>query len=326
MDPAVTKAFANTGISLSLCVPDNQIPSLASNSSEAILVVETFILPFHKRTRIYSISIGNEVSTIDEFARSLLPAMENMYLALRKFRLHKRILVSTPHSLAILAIVFPPSGAVFQESIAESVLWPVLSFLNRTKSPFMVNVYPYLTYNGSSTISLDFALFSENIQSLKYTDPNTNLTYTNLFDVMVDAVSSAAYSLGFHNLPLVVSETGWPSQGGSDDTAASLQNAEIFNKRLIKHVNGKPIKGTPLRPGVPIPTYIFSLFDEDQKPGAPVENHWGILYANGTRLVYSAVSIASVKENRENCFFIKAYDRTARIGFALLSTDSTIFI
>ncbi|KAA8520752.1 hypothetical protein F0562_014976 [Nyssa sinensis] len=78
-----------------------------------------------------------------------------------------------------------------------------------------------------------------------------------------------------------------------DDTAASLHNAAICNERLAKHITGKPIKGTPLRPEIPIPTYIFSLFDEDQKIGAPEEKHWGLLYANGTKKCLRLDELAS---------------------------------
>ncbi|KAF8380034.1 hypothetical protein HHK36_027504 [Tetracentron sinense] len=283
MDPTIIKAFANTNISLSLCIPNQQIQSLATNPSQADFIIQTFILPYYRETRISSISVGNEVSMLPEFAQVLLPAMKNVYGALRKFWLHKKIPVSTPHSLAILAIWSPPSAAVFQESIAELVLRPMLTFLNRINSPFMVNLYPYLTYKGSPSIPLHFALFSEGNQTFNYTDPNTGLPYTNLFDVLVDSLYSAAFSLGFYNLPLVVTETGWPSQGRPDDTAASLQNAAIFNQRLVRHVTRKQIKGTPLRPGIPIPTFIFALFDEDQKTGGPVEKYWGLMYANGTR-------------------------------------------
>lgn len=41
-----------------------------------------------------------------------------------------------------------------------------------------------------------------------------------------------------------------------------------------------------MRPGVFIPAFVFSLFNEDLKPGPGTERHWGLLYPNGTA-VYS---------------------------------------
>lgn len=222
---------------------------------------------------------------LPEFAASLVPAMRNLHRSLAAFRLQSLIQVSTTNSLAVLAVRFPPSLAVFQESIAEPVLRPLLSFLAETGSPFMVNLYPYLTFMEIPYIPLEFALFSENAESgFNVTDPNTGLTYTNLFDLLVDSLNSAAFSLGFYNLRLVVTETGWPSQGGDGGGgAASLRNAAAFNQKLVNHVAGIPIRGTPLRPGYPVVTYIFALFDEDLKEGAPTERHWGLFFANGTK-------------------------------------------
>lgn len=283
IDPSVVRAFADTNISLSLCVPNGDVNSLASDPGKADRIVKEGILPFYRKTRISSISVGNEVSMLPEFAPFLLNAMNNLYRSLRKFRLHRHIKVSTTHSLAVLAIRFPPTDAVFQESIAEPVLRPVLGFLNKTNSPFMVNLYPYLTYKEIPYIPLDFALFSGNPKTFNYTDQKTGLLYTNLFDLLVDALNAAVFSLGFHKVPLVVTETGWPSKGDPDDKAASLPNAATFNQRLVKHVSGRPVKGTPLKPGIPILTFIFALFDEDLKPGATTEKHWGLFFANGTK-------------------------------------------
>lgn len=120
-------------------------------------------------------------------------------------------------------------------------------------------------------------------QKSSITHPNNGLLYANLFDLLVGSLNFAAFSLGFTKLTLVVTETGWPSEGHPDNDAASLQNAAIFNQKLVKHMTGHPIKGTPLKPGVPVLTFIFSLFDENLKPGEPTEKHWGPFYANGTK-------------------------------------------
>uniref|UniRef100_A0A1J3J519 glucan endo-1,3-beta-D-glucosidase n=1 Tax=Noccaea caerulescens TaxID=107243 RepID=A0A1J3J519_NOCCA len=277
MDPRVTKSFANTGISLSLCIPNDKIPILASNLSEAESIIRNFILPYHKNTIITSISVGNEVSLLPQFSGKLVSAMTNVHRAIKRYRLHKKIKVSTTHSLAILSRRFPPSTAVFHKSIAESVLKPLVRFLQRTNSPLMVNVYPYLAYKQSyPSIPLDFALFqpANSPKRRRYTDPYSGIAYTNLFDIMLDSVDSAVKSLELPKIPVVVSEIGWPTSGDPGEVAANLENARVFNQRLIEHLR---------RGWNKVPVYIFALFDEDQKTGAAVEKHWGLLCGNGSR-------------------------------------------
>uniref|UniRef100_A0A0D3CV95 glucan endo-1,3-beta-D-glucosidase n=3 Tax=Brassica TaxID=3705 RepID=A0A0D3CV95_BRAOL len=277
MDPRITTSFANTGISLSLCIPNDKIPILSTNLSEADSIIRTFILPYHKTTIITSISVGNEVSLLPQFTPHLVSAVVNVHRAIKRYRLHKKIKVTTTHSLAILSRRFPPSTARFHNSIGESVLKPLVRFLQRTKSPLMVNVYPYLAYKQSfPSIPLDFALFQPVNGSKRrmYRDPYSGVAYTNLFDIMMDSVDSAVKALGLPKIPVVVSEIGWPSSGDPGEVAASLENARVFNQRLVEHLRRGEKKVT---------VYIFALFDEDQKTGATVEKHWGLLYGNGSR-------------------------------------------
>lgn len=62
---------------------------------------------------------------------------------------------------------------------------------------------------------------------------------------------------------------------------ANFINAATYNRNLVKRITAKPTIGTPARPGVVIPTFIFSLFDENQKSGPGTERHWGLLSPDG---------------------------------------------
>ena len=71
---------------------------------------------------------------------------------------------------------------------------------------------------------------------------------------------------------VVVSETRWPFAGGF---AATVDNARRYNQAAIDHVR----RGTPKRPGV-LETYVFAMFNENQKPGEATEQNFGLFYPN----------------------------------------------
>jgi len=79
--------------------------------------------------------------------------------------------------------------------------------------------------------------------------------------------------VGGSSVPIVVSESGWPSAGG--DASTTVTNAQTYNQNLINHVG----TGTPKRPGA-IEAYIFAMYNEDQKQGAETEKNFGLFYPN----------------------------------------------
>jgi len=83
---------------------------------------------------------------------------------------------------------------------------------------------------------------------------------------------------GFASLPIVVGETGWPTQGG---TGASLVNACSYNNGLIARIASGA--GTP-KVKTPITVYIFEAFDELMKPTdtGGFQPYWGTLQEDGT--------------------------------------------
>ncbi|MQL25237.1 hypothetical protein EI011_24430, partial [Escherichia coli] len=112
-------------------------------------------------------------------------------------------------------------------------------------------------------IPLPFALFTE---------PNPNSAgYRNLFDALLDSMYAAVQKTGGPNIPIVVSESGWPSDGGF---ATSTENAATYYSNLIAHVKGN--SGTPMKPGTSIETFLFAMFDENLKGGDEVEKHFGL--------------------------------------------------
>ncbi|KAJ1398173.1 X8 domain [Sesbania bispinosa] len=162
----------------------------------------------------------------------------------------------------------------------NSVLVPILDFLQSTDSYLMLNVYPYYDYMQSNgVISLEYALFKPLPPNKEAIDSNTLLHYTNVFDAVVDAAYFAMSFLNYTNIPVVVTETGWPSKGDSNEPDATVENANTYNSNLIKHVLN--VTGTPKYPGISVSTYIYELYNEDTKEGPLSEKNWGLFDANG---------------------------------------------
>ncbi|CAL4959498.1 unnamed protein product [Urochloa decumbens] len=262
-DNHVMEALLNTGIGLILGVVNEDIAKLAGCQPCAKAWVEANVRPHYPAVSIKYIAVGNEVD--GGAAQSILPAMRNLQAALSAAGLDAGVKVSTCVRLDVVANSFPPSAGVF----AQPYMADVARFLASTGAPLLANVYPYFAYRGSpGDISLGYATFQPGAATVR--DAGNGLVYTNLFDAMVDAVVAALEKAGAAGVRVVVSETGWPSAGG---TAASVDNARAYNQGVIDHVG----RGTPKRPGA-LETYVFAMFNENRKPGELTEQNFGIFY------------------------------------------------
>lgn len=278
----VLKSFANTGVELMIGIPNLDLLPFSQFQTNADTWLRNSILPYYPATKITYITVGAEVTESPENISALVvPAMTNVLAALKKAGLHKKIKVSSTHSLGVLSRSFPPSAGAFNSKHAH-FLKPLLEFLAENQSPFMIDLYPYYAYRDSPTkVSLDYALFESSSEVI---DPNTGLLYTNMFDAQIDAIYFALTALNFRTIKVMVTETGWPSKGSPKETAATPDNAQTYNTNLIRHVINET--GTPAKPGEELDIYIFSLFNENRKPGLESERNWGIVYPDLTN-VYS---------------------------------------
>ncbi|MCO5568055.1 hypothetical protein L7F22_021750 [Adiantum nelumboides] len=283
VNPAILKGLANSDIKVCVMLPNEQIVAVANNMTLAEMFVRRNISVFYPGTKIRILLVGNEIlSGQNQTWPYLVPAMINLHKALRKCRIRK-IKVSTPLAMDMLqGPLFPPSNASFRLEIADSIMKPMLSFLHHSRAPLFVDVYPFFAReNDATNIPLAFALFAPDANV--YKDSN-GLEYDNLLDVQLDAVLAAMAKTGFPQVEITISETGWPTQENLDERGASVHNAALYNRRLVKRVLANPPVGTPRRPGELIDTYIFALFNENLKGGPATERNWGLLYPNGTRV------------------------------------------
>ncbi|KAG1338561.1 Glucan endo-1,3-beta-glucosidase, basic vacuolar isoform [Cocos nucifera] len=241
----VLQALKGSNIGLILDVPREDLQSLASDPSAASKWVQNNIKSYLPDVSFRYIAVGNEVIPGND-AQYVLPAINNIHDALSASGLQNKIKVSTSVSQGVLGKSYPPSSGTFSSNAS--------SYIRDMKD-----------------IKIEYALFTS--PGTVVNDPPYG--YQNLFDAIVDAIYSALEKMEGSNIPVVVSESGWPS---ADGTAATMDNAKTYNQNLINHVS----RGTPKRPGKAIEAYIFAMFNENQKKPPGIENNFGLLYPNKT--------------------------------------------
>ncbi|MBA0736555.1 hypothetical protein Gogos_010095, partial [Gossypium gossypioides] len=222
------------------------------------------------------VAVGNEpfLETYNgSYLHITLPALSNIQSALIKAGIGSQVKVTVPLNADVYASSNTyPSGGDFRTDIFDPML-KIVKFLNDSNSPFTVNIYPFISLYTDSNFPVEYAFFDGNATPLN--DGGT--LYYNMFDANLDTLAHALQKNGFGNLPIIVGEIGWPTDG---DRNANIEYARRFNQGFMSHISGG--KGTPMRP-VPIDAYLFSLIDEDEKSIDPgnFERHWGIFYFDG---------------------------------------------
>lgn len=282
-NPEILQAFSNTAIDLIVAVENSQVTNISSNPSAAREWFTARLAPFIPATSITAIAVGNEYLSADSDKldpSALIRAMQNLHAVLLEQGLDRKIKVTTPHSMAVLASSFPPSTSTFADMLLPTMT-AIVEFLADTGSPFMVNAYPYFAYRDNpKTISLEYALLGN---GTGVRDPK-GYTYNNMLDAQIDAVRSAIGFLGFGNrsIKITVSESGWPSKGDAGETAATPENAKTYNSRLIERAQSN--QGTPMKPKESIEIFVFALFNENKKQGVASERNFGIFDSDGSKV------------------------------------------
>jgi len=102
------------------------------------------VAAYYPATWIHGVAVGNEVfEEAKNLSGQLVPAMANVHDALVKLGLDTTVKVSTPIAFTALKESWPPSAGRFRDDIAQSVMKPMIEFLERTGS--------YLTINDTRT-------------------------------------------------------------------------------------------------------------------------------------------------------------------------------
>ncbi|XP_068338610.1 glucan endo-1,3-beta-glucosidase 14-like [Pyrus communis] len=278
-DPNVLQAFSNSDVDFIIGLGNGYLQSMSTDPLTAQSWIQQNVQPYLPQTKITCINVGNEVlgGNDTQLWSYLLPAMQSVYRALVALGLSKQVAVTTAHSLTILGTSYPPSAGSFRQDLTQYIQ-PILSFHSQVNSPFLINAYPYFAYKASpSEVSLEYALFQPNSGM---DDSVTNLHYDNMLDAQIDAVYSAIKAMGYSDIEVRISETGWPSKGDANEAGATPENAGIYNANLLRKIEEN--QGTPAMPKVPVDIYVFALFNEDLKPGPTSERNYGLYYPDGT--------------------------------------------
>ncbi|KAM7500975.1 hypothetical protein LguiA_025389 [Lonicera macranthoides] len=311
-DPDILKALSKTKIRVIISVPNNQILGIGSSNTTAATWIGRNVAAYYPETLITAIAVGDEVlTTIPSSSPILMPAIESLYSALVAANLHNLIKISTPHTASIILDPFPPSQAYFNQTLTP-VLSQLLQFLSRTKSPLMMNLYPYYVFmQNKGVVPLDNSLFKPLTPSKEMVDPNTLLHYTNVLDAMIDSVYFSMKNLNITDVTVLVTESGWPSKGDSKEPYATIDNADTYNSNLIKHVfDGS---GTPFHPEITSSVYIYELLNEDLRSPPVSEASWGLFYGNFTPVYLLHVSgsgtfLANDTTNQTYCIAMEGVD------------------
>ncbi|QCD85943.1 glucan 1 [Vigna unguiculata] len=254
------EALRGSDIEVIMDVARESLQSMTDQNA-AMDWVNTNIVPYAQDVNFRYIAVGNEIRPNYNEAQYILPAMTNIHNAISSANLQGQIKVSTAIDSTLISNPYPPNDGVFN---SPSYIKPIVEFLKSNGAPLLANIYPYFAYIGDQqNIPLEYALFTQ--------QGTNSVGYQNLFDAMLDSTYAALEKVGASDVKIVVSESGWPSEGGD---GASTQNAATYYANLISHA--KSGSGTPKRPGGPIETYLFAMFDENNKQGAESERHFGL--------------------------------------------------
>ncbi|MQL85829.1 hypothetical protein Taro_018363 [Colocasia esculenta] len=234
----------------------------------------------HSGATIYAktlyVAVGNEpfLETYNgSFLGTTFPALQNIQSALIKAGLSSQVKVTVPLNADVYSTSTSlPSGGDFRANIHDLMI-NIVKFLSDNAGAFTVNIYPFISLYDDPNFPVEYAFFDGNSAAIN--DGGTS--YTNVFDANHDTLVWALQKNGYANLPIIIGEVGWPTDG---DVNANLQYAQRFNQGFMTRVLSG--RGTPLRPG-PLDAYLFSLIDEDEKSIQPgnFERHWGIFGYDG---------------------------------------------
>ncbi|XP_020092807.1 glucan endo-1,3-beta-glucosidase 8-like [Ananas comosus] len=279
-DASTMSALAGSGIEVMVAIPNNMLGMMTDYDTARQWVDRNVTrYNFDGGVTIKYVAVGNEpflTSYNGSFLNVTFPALQNIQNALNEAGVGDTIKATVPLNADVYNSPSSnpvPSAGRFRSNIND-LMTQIVVFLNQSNAPFTVNIYPFLSLYDNPNFPFDYAFFDGTSNPVM----DNGIAYTNVFDANFDTLVSALKAVGLGNLPIIVGEVGWPTDG---DINAKASYAQRFYNGLLKRLASNT--GTPLRPNQYIEVYLFSLIDEDAKSIQPgnFERHWGILRYDG---------------------------------------------
>ncbi|WCJ31722.1 O-Glycosyl hydrolases family 17 protein [Euphorbia peplus] len=277
-DDWTVSSFAGTGIQVMVAIPNNMLSSMAKDYDNAQDWVKENVTRHLKSSAkgvdIRYVAVGNEPflkAYNGSFDKTTFPALQNIQKALDEAKVGDTIKAVVPLNADVYEGDKPSEGD-FRKDI-KSKMMDIVKHLAQHKSPFVVNIYPFISLHQTSGFPSSYAFFDSSSTPIR----DKNIGYSNVFDANFDTLVWTLKKNGYPNMKIIVGEAGWPTDGAM---YASSTYAQKFYDGLLKKLALK--KGTPLRPGQ-LEVYLFSLTDENMKSTQPgsFERHWGIFGYDG---------------------------------------------
>ncbi|KAG4125578.1 hypothetical protein ERO13_D10G104933v2 [Gossypium hirsutum] len=276
----ILTALSGTDIEVMVGIPNHSLESLSEKYSVAQAWVKANITAYmgKKGVNFKYVAVGNEpflAAYNGTYNNLTLPAMKNILKALNEAGVGKDIKVSTPlNGDVYITPTYKPSDGIFRHDLAD-IMNGICEFLHKNNAAFIVNIYPFLNLYQNPGFPEPYAFF-DNDDSNSMDDHGVK--YRSVLDANIDTLVAALKVSNFSDIPIIVGEVGWPTDG---NIYATTKNAKKFYNGLLKRMTKN--EGTPLRPKQYPDVYMFSLLDEDLKSIDPgmFERHWGIFSFDG---------------------------------------------
>lgn len=205
--------------------------------------------------------------------KTTFPAVKNIQKAINEAGLGDKIKATIPQNADVYdSGTTGPSAGKFRSDIRD-LMTQIVSFFEENNTPFLVNIYPFLSLYQNPDFPVEFAFFDGRANPVV----DGSISYTNMLDANLDTLVWSLRNAGTPKVKIIIGEIGWPTDGHA---SATVDMAKRFYDGFFKKMATK--KGTPLYPG-DIEYYLFSLTDENQKSIAPgdFERHWGVFTYDG---------------------------------------------
>lgn len=283
-DAELMNAAVAEGLEIILTIPNEKLTQLDSPAS-AESYVTTSVVPY--MASIKTLIVGNEIFENGGQGEpsKVVGRMQNLAAALNNKGVAS-IPVTTNINLAVLQTSYPVDKSVFQDQY-KSDLTAILQYTGSVPGFVFVNIYPwYAIQQNPADIKLGYATFQGPADP--YCFSNGSQQCQNLFQAQYLAWNFAVQALLPGNPTVAyIGETGWASAGGQNPQLSTPQIEGTYINGYIKWVKAQ----TPA-----IPSLLFEMYDEPNKPGGNQEPHWGLYEQDGTakfQLVTSQGTLAT---------------------------------